>query len=553
MYIKTSCLYLLMVVFSLFFTQPVYSFQKIDKDSLKYYENKVINAKHKDDLIEAFGFFVKTKDQFLKESNYKDAIFTLHQIARVQNQLGFFYDSEASTIEALKLLDAFPKMKNATPNRIVIYNHLGLIYRNLLDYDKAINYYQKALDIVQTDIQKKHLKNNKAYALLRSGKLDLALKEYQALITVVATEEDSPDKARVLNNYAIVKGKLNQPDAISYFNQALEMRENLDRKTEIIGSHIDLSNYYNDSGSLVKAKQHAITAYNLAQGSKNSNIISETLDLVIGLKTDAEVLLYKHISDSIEVANLLTDGKYTSKKYDLGQLEKQASANLLQAEKEKYLKLIYAYSAALILILAFVGFFITRQRHKRDKQLEIYNTELRISKKVHDEVANDVYHLMNKFQQSTTHPDSILDDLESVYEKTRDISREYHDINVTENYQELLKDFISNYQSPETNILIKGVSKINWEGVSETKKITIYRVIQELMTNMKKHSSATIVILDFKKQGRKIHVQYTDNGVGSNLKKQNGLLNTENRINTINGSITFKSQINQGFSALIIV
>tara|TARA_R110002012_G_scaffold242788_1_gene417193 strand:+ start:22504 stop:22764 length:261 start_codon:yes stop_codon:yes gene_type:complete len=79
-----------MVVFSLFFTQPVYSFQKIDKDSLKYYENKVINAKHKDDLIEAFGFFVKTKDQFLKESNYKDAIFTLHQIARVQNQLGFF-------------------------------------------------------------------------------------------------------------------------------------------------------------------------------------------------------------------------------------------------------------------------------------------------------------------------------------------------------------------------------------------------------------------------------------------------------------------------------
>ena len=109
------------------------------------------------------------------------------------------------------------------------------------------------------------------------------------------------------------------------------------------------------------------------------------------------------------------------------------------------------------------------------------------------------------------------------------------------NYQELLKDLISNYQSSETNILIKGISKINWEGLSETKKVAMYRVIQELLTNMKKHSSATIVVFDFNKQGRKLRVQYTDNGVGSNLKKQNGLHSS------------FKSQINEGFSALIIV
>ncbi|WP_157448681.1 hypothetical protein [Bizionia sp. APA-3] len=50
-----------------------------------------------------------------------------------------------------------------------------------------------------------------------------------------------------------------------------------------------------------------------------------------------------------------------------------------------------------------------------------------------------------------------------------------------------------------------------------------------------------------------MHIQYSDNGVGCSIEKQNGLQNAENRIDTLNGSITFKSQINQGFSAFIKV
>ena len=70
---------------------------------------------------------------------------------------------------------------------------------------------------------------------------------------------------------------------------------------------------------------------------------------------------------------------------------------------------------------------------------------------------------------------------------------------------------------------------------------------------MKKHSDASIVILSFKMMGNKIQIKYSDDGVGGELKKNNGLLNVENRINSLNGRITLESEKDKGFKATIIV
>jgi len=78
-------------------------------------------------------------------------------------------------------------------------------------------------------------------------------------------------------------------------------------------------------------------------------------------------------------------------------------------------------------------------------------------------------------------------------------------------------------------------------------------VLQELMTNMRKHSAATLVVLKFKQENNKLTIEYTDNGLGCELKKQVGLKNTETRMESINGSIIFDSRINKGFKAKITV
>ena len=68
---------------------------------------------------------------------------------------------------------------------------------------------------------------------------------------------------------------------------------------------------------------------------------------------------------------------------------------------------------------------------------------------------------------------------------------------------------------------------------------------------MKKHSEATVAVITFANAYKRIHITYKDDGVGCDLKKSNGLLNVENRIKVIDGTITFESQLNNGFKAKI--
>ena len=70
---------------------------------------------------------------------------------------------------------------------------------------------------------------------------------------------------------------------------------------------------------------------------------------------------------------------------------------------------------------------------------------------------------------------------------------------------------------------------------------------------MKKHSQCSLVIIGFDSKLSTIEITYKDNGIGSAemLKFKNGLLNVENRIKTVKGSITFETEINKGFKAIL--
>ena len=160
---------------------------------------------------------------------------------------------------------------------------------------------------------------------------------------------------------------------------------------------------------------------------------------------------------------------------------------------------------------------------------------------------------MAQLQNKDTQQEQVLDDLEDIYNRTRDISKENSIIDLTEGFELSLSDFLRGYQNAETTIIAKNISKIDWDRISDIKKTTLYRVLQELLTNMKKHSQASLVAIVFSNNKNKLNVDYTDNGVGCDLKKQNGLLNTENRIKTINGTISFESQENNGFKATITI
>ncbi|MBT8316042.1 MAG: hypothetical protein HKP59_00290, partial [Lutibacter sp.] len=192
--------------------------------------------------------------------------------------------------------------------------------------------------------------------------------------------------------------------------------------------------------------------------------------------------------------------------------------------------------------------------HQQEKREEVYKTETRIAKKIHDEVANNVVNIMNKVQYTEEPKRKLLDDLEKVYLLTRNISHENNTIETGEKFEHFLKTMLTNFNSDTTTIIVKDIHTVGLPKISPDKQIELYRVLQELMVNMRKHSEAKLVAITFKHNQNHFYINYSDNGIGLDMKDlrfKNGLSNVETRIKSINGTITFETSLNNGFKAFI--
>ena len=206
-------------------------------------------------------------------------------------------------------------------------------------------------------------------------------------------------------------------------------------------------------------------------------------------------------------------------------------------------------------ILIFSLFSLFKNKLKKQKIISAYETETKLAKKVHDEIANELYNILSyastKELNNPVYKEKLLSDLDFIYNKSRNLSREINNIDTGSGYKKQLKLMLSEYQSPEVNIIIKDIDSVNWIKVCESKNIAAYRALQELMINMRKHSSASIVVIQFKHKNSRISISYSDNGKGltdnPNTTK-NGLLNVENRMVSINGKVIFEPKPGKGLS-----
>ncbi|UPQ79777.1 hypothetical protein M0M57_02820 [Flavobacterium azooxidireducens] len=149
----------------------------------------------------------------------------------------------------------------------------------------------------------------------------------------------------------------------------------------------------------------------------------------------------------------------------------------------------------------------------------------------------------------------LLDTMDHIYQRTRDISKENSDIRTDENFEPDFFQMIDSYSDNSMNVIKKISSELNWQKMSAEKKITVFRVVQEFLINTKKHSEATLVVIDFLEQKNNLILTYTDNGIG--LKKaqnrKSGLQNAENRILAIKGRLIFDTAIQKGFKATVFI
>ncbi len=104
-----------------------------------------------------------------------------------------------------------------------------------------------------------------------------------------------------------------------------------------------------------------------------------------------------------------------------------------------------------------------------------------------------------------------------------------------------------------TDIRIEGTE----QNLQEQKKLIIFRIIQEALNNILKHSNATNIDICFCYEAEKLQIDIKDNGIGfdQQLKEKKdglGLQNILNRATLIGGEAHIKSIINMGTTITII-
>jgi len=522
-------------------------------DSLSYYYYAILNPKEPEHLPGGISYYSKRKERNLINEDTLSAIGDLRMIAIGQFKIGNVYDSENSIVEALDLINKLKDRDTLIESRVGLHNQLGRVYRSANKYKEALKSFEEALELASNTKDSITILNNKANVYKDMLQYQQALDQYTQVYDKTLGHGDSLQLAMVIDNLGYIQGKMNLPSALDNLNKALEVRLKKNELTGVYRSYKNLTYFFLNRNDKENTSLYANKAFEVAKRLNNGGYTQDALSLFVEMDEDPKVKEYKRLTDSIASAKQLAENKNAYMKYNVEEERKKTETSKLLQEREKRLKVIYMGVSAFVLLVLLASYFIFRYKYKKGKIEQVFRTETRISKKVHDEVANDVYHVMTKLQSNLNINEDVLDDLEKIYSKTRDISKENSAIDVKKNFEQILNDLLLSYKNQNVNIVTKNLSKIKWDSVSEIRKMTIYRVLQELMTNMRKYSKASLVALNFNRSGSKISVSYKDNGIGCSLKKSNGLLNAENRIASINGTISFESKVNEGFKSKIII
>lgn len=499
----------------------------------------------------AFRYFAKAKDIYQLEENGFMVGKCLIQMAIISTDMGDHYGGQEFSIEALSHFD-----KKDTTQAVYVescLHTLGLTEISLKNFDQALNYLKESLAYAKPN-RAIITKNSIANVYRDKKNYKKAIEIYEGLLR---QKMNKVEYARILSNYSFVKWLQDSKyPAQVLLKKALAIRIKENDEWGQNASYARLSDYYaqkKPDSALFYAKR----MYHFAQILKSPDDQVEALQKLIRLNPSSNFKgnfeRYTHLVDSLQNLRNTAKNQFALVRYEVD--KHKANILILQQlnTKKQYQLISLAIGILVVLIGSLFWYKKRKQRLEMISQAAIRENQLKTSKKVHDVVANGLYRVMAEIENNKSlDRDEVLDKLEDMYEKSRDLSYEelhYMDQNFHQKITALLKSFAT-----ETiKVVFVGNTEELWKKVNPQVKYEIEHILQELMVNMKKHSKASSVAIRFEQKEGKIVIYYADNGMGMspNQEFNNGLTNTGNRIININGEITFETKTGGGLKIQI--
>ncbi len=497
---------------------------------------------------------------------------------------------------------AIPLAKSIQNNEFLaaLYKDVAIRFYNEENHTKTLHYAQTSINLLEGIKNKTGPANSylcevymlKAEVFLKTNQPEKALsfiKKTEKILQLFPDNNFTPYYYSILGEYQ--RKNKNYKESLQNFDRGIEEAEKFKNTTIINRLKIFKQNLYAELGEYKKANEL------LYEIEKNSVVLKEKKEILkgfsqnfIGLKDSANALLYaKKYVDSFDSINtvkknkdiLLLEAKYSQAENGrkLLLLEKEKNDALLKAKNNRlfiigfgiisffFLAIIfflwkYAKDQKLIAKEKEINYQSKIQIIEKEKEIQIMKAIIdseeaerkRIARDLHDGIGSRLSALKMQLNAMQTHASNksnlklASDSLTTSITELRQTAFNLVPETLLKLGLELaLKDLCHSMRNE--NVIIEFISNEIKVDISESNQITIFRIIQELISNALKHSNCTEIIVDCSQNEDLFLITVEDNGTGFNAQERAnfsglGLKNITSRINLLNGNLDVQSSPN---------
>ena len=351
--------------------------------------------------------------------------------------------------------------------------------------------------------------------------------------------------------------------AESYFQKSYEVSTQYKYKPKVLLSLISLSDLEETRGNFEKAYN-----YKKTQASYADSLVKEQNHYRI----------------------LLIDGEYAAEKRsnEIKQLQQDKQIQALSLEKKSTLNFVLVSSIVVLMGFGFLVYRNLRNRHtlakqqeelhrqrirelEKDRQLIAVDSMLKGQEEERSRMAKDLHDGLGGMlsgvklslgamkgniilsEDNTRLFARVLDQLDhSINEMRRVAHNMMPEALVKLGLQQALQDYCDGLN--ESNKL---KFKTQFHGLENrleaSTEIVVYRIVQELLSNVVKHSNASVALVQVMRHDNNLNVTVEDNGQGFvvneiNEKKSAGLTNVRSRVDYLKGQLDIQSSPGNGTS-----
>lgn len=529
-----------------------YDFKVLETRSLN---NLGMNAWGQDKLKEAQEFFfealTKTKEYFPEKRTdiYLSNIGLIYQELE-QTEKALTYHRQALE-ERIK--------RNLETQQIISYNNIGITYRLEGKYAKAIEAFDRGLEIadeIQFYTEYQRLFISKADAQISMGNYLEAISSYEN------AKKGPPDNNIDIRTYFEAVSGLSY--AYHLTNNDKKARENLEEGFEL------LKEYPSFSDSAQFFYKTASSIY-LAEGNKEQG--GRFIDSL-------QTVLKRKFSQENARAIAQSETRFQTAEKEVALAKTRASLVERELEVRQRNTIIYGV-VGVAFLLGLLGYLLYNQQRLKNEQLQkesdlkealskietqnhLQEQRLRISRDLHDNIGSQLTFIissLDNLKYGLKDADSkIKTKLGEVGDFTKNTINELRDTIWAMNKESIsLEDIearIANLLEqartacPETIFVLDFQENIDRnQFVSSVEGVSMYRIIQEAINNAIKYAKATHIEVSFTKNQNQLLARVKDDGKGFDINNPdigNGLLNMKKRAKDIAATYTLHSKENEG-------